>query len=90
LLDRPRREHQPAALGGKRPGGGEADPVARTGDKHDFARELEVHRRSPFISPRNNAGRKVPLTPGSSYQVADNDGAHRSFTETGPRLFIVD
>lgn len=35
-------------------------------------------------------GRKVTLTPGSSYQVADNAGAHRSFTETGARLFIVD
>jgi hypothetical protein len=35
-------------------------------------------------------GRKVTLTPGTSYQVADNDGAHRSFTETGARLFIVD
>ena len=37
-----------------------------------------------------NDGRKVTLTPGTSYQVADNDGAHRSFTETGARLFIVD
>ena len=35
-------------------------------------------------------GKKVTLVPGTSYQVADNTGAHRSFTETGARLFIVD
>jgi len=35
-------------------------------------------------------GRRFTLTPGMSYQVADNAEAHRSFTETGARLFIVD
>src|SRR5512139_4315611 len=35
-------------------------------------------------------GRKLKLTPGMSYQAADNDEPHRSFTETGARLFIVD
>jgi uncharacterized cupin superfamily protein len=35
-------------------------------------------------------GRKVTLTPGMSYQVADGAEAHRSSTETGVRLFIVD
>lgn len=35
-------------------------------------------------------GRKFILTPGVSYQVADNAEAHRSFTRTGARLFIVD
>lgn len=35
-------------------------------------------------------GRKVTLTPGMSYQVADGADAHRSSTETGARLFIVD
>lgn len=35
-------------------------------------------------------GRKFTLTPGMSYQVADNEEAHRSFTQTGARLFIVD
>jgi quercetin dioxygenase-like cupin family protein len=35
-------------------------------------------------------GRKVTLTPGTSYQVADGAEAHRSYTETGARLFIVD
>ena len=36
--------------------------------------------------------RSVPitLTPGSSYQVADNAEPHRSHTETGAKLFIVD
>ncbi|MGE5498182.1 MAG: DHCW motif cupin fold protein, partial [Syntrophothermus sp.] len=35
-------------------------------------------------------GRKFTLMPGMSYQVADNAEAHRSFTQTGAKLFIVD
>ena len=35
-------------------------------------------------------GRRVTLTPGMSYQVADAAEAHRSATATGARLFIVD
>lgn len=35
-------------------------------------------------------GRKFTLKPGVSYQVADNAEAHRSFTSTGAKLFIVD
>ena len=35
-------------------------------------------------------GRTFVLTPGMSYQVADNAEAHRSSTATGARLFIVD
>jgi hypothetical protein len=35
-------------------------------------------------------GRIFRLTPGVSYQVADHAEPHRSFTETGARLFIVD
>jgi len=35
-------------------------------------------------------GRKVVLTPGVSYQVADHAEAHRSFTDIGAKLFIVD
>ena len=35
-------------------------------------------------------GRKFILTPGTSYQVADNAEPHRSSTEHGARLFIVD
>lgn len=35
-------------------------------------------------------GRRFTLKPGMSYQVADNDAPHRSFTETGAKLFIVD
>jgi hypothetical protein len=30
------------------------------------------------------------LTPGMSYQVADNAEPHRSYTATGVKLFIVD
>ncbi len=35
-------------------------------------------------------GRTVTLTPGTSYQVADGAQPHRSRTETGAKLFIVD
>lgn len=35
-------------------------------------------------------GRTFVLTPGVSYQVADNAEAHRSSTPTGATLFIVD
>jgi hypothetical protein len=35
-------------------------------------------------------GRTFTLTPGMSYQVADGAEAHRSRTEKGARLFIVD
>lgn len=35
-------------------------------------------------------GRTFMLTPGMSYQVADNAEPHRSSTATGARLFIVD
>jgi quercetin dioxygenase-like cupin family protein len=35
-------------------------------------------------------GRRFTLTPGMSYQVADNAEPHRSSTRTGARLFIVD
>jgi len=35
-------------------------------------------------------GRRHTLKPGMSYQVADNAEAHRSSTEVGARLFIVD
>lgn len=35
-------------------------------------------------------GRTFTLTPGISYQVADNEEAHRSHTDVGATLFIVD
>ena len=35
-------------------------------------------------------GRQFILKPGMSYQVADNAEAHRSRTERGAKLFIVD
>jgi hypothetical protein len=35
-------------------------------------------------------GRTFVLRPGMSYQVADNAEAHRSHTEAGATLFIVD
>ena len=35
-------------------------------------------------------GRSFVLTPGRSYQVADNAEPHRSHTSVGAKLFIVD
>ena len=35
-------------------------------------------------------GRKFSLTPGMSYQVADGAEPHRSRTDVGAKLFIVD
>jgi hypothetical protein len=35
-------------------------------------------------------GRKYTLEPGMSYQVADDVAPHRSFTELGAKLFVVD
>ena len=35
-------------------------------------------------------GRAFTLLPGQSYQVADNEAAHRSSTLIGAKLFIVD
>ena len=35
-------------------------------------------------------GRRYVLKPGMSYQVADGAEPHRSFTDIGARLFIVD
>jgi hypothetical protein len=35
-------------------------------------------------------GRQFVLTPGVSYQVADQAEAHRSFTTQGAKLFVVD
>lgn len=35
-------------------------------------------------------GRKIVLRPGMSYQVSDNAEPHRSWTEVGAKLFVVD
>jgi hypothetical protein len=35
-------------------------------------------------------GRRTTLGPGDTYVVADGDGAHRSASPGGARLFIVD
>ncbi|MBU0984252.1 MAG: DHCW motif cupin fold protein [candidate division Zixibacteria bacterium] len=45
--------------------------------------EGELHTELPD-------GRKFVLTPGVSYQVADKAEPHRSSTEVGAKLFIVD
>ena len=37
-----------------------------------------------------NDGRTFVLKNGMSYHVGDNSGSHRSFTESGATLFIVD
>jgi hypothetical protein len=35
-------------------------------------------------------GRRFKLTPGMSYHVADDEEPHRSYSEHGARLFVVD
>ena len=35
-------------------------------------------------------GRKFMLTPGMSFQVADEADRHRNFTRTGAKFFVVD
>jgi quercetin dioxygenase-like cupin family protein len=35
-------------------------------------------------------GRRFTLEPGQSYHVADNAEPHRSSTQTGAKLYIVD
>lgn len=45
--------------------------------------EGELHTELPD-------GRRFTLTPGMSYQVADGAEPHRSFTEVGATLFVVD
>lgn len=35
-------------------------------------------------------GRTFVLTPGTSYQVADDAEPHRSYTQVGAKLFIID
>ena len=48
-----------------------------------FCLEGELHTRL-------EDGRTFTLTAGMSYQVADNAEPHRSHTDVGARLFIVD
>jgi quercetin dioxygenase-like cupin family protein len=42
------------------------------------------------LNTETKDGRKHTLKPGMSYQVANNDLAHRSSTQTGVKLFIID
>ena len=35
-------------------------------------------------------GERYNLKPGMSYEVSDGMSSHRSFTETGAKLFIID
>ena len=35
-------------------------------------------------------GRRFKLTPGMSYQVAEDEEPHRSYSEHGAKLFVVD
>ncbi|MCX6561357.1 MAG: DHCW motif cupin fold protein, partial [Candidatus Aminicenantes bacterium] len=41
------------------------------------------------LTTRLEDGREFTLTPGMSYQVADDTEPHRSSTRTGAKLFIV-
>ena len=58
-------------------------------DSKALARLDELEREGELHTELSD-GRKFNLTPGVSYQVADNAEAHRSFTNTGAKLFIVD
>jgi len=42
------------------------------------------------LQTRLDDGRTFTLTPGMSYQVADNAEAHQSSTALGAKLFVVD
>jgi quercetin dioxygenase-like cupin family protein len=42
------------------------------------------------LTTRLADGRSFELKPGMSYQVGDNAEAHRSSTESGAKLFVVD
>jgi hypothetical protein len=42
------------------------------------------------LNTKTKDGQEHSLKPGMSYQVADNEMPHRSFTKTGAKLFIVD
>jgi len=42
------------------------------------------------ITTELKSGERVVLTAGMSYQVSDEVSAHRSYSEKGARLFIVD
>ena len=49
-----------------------------------------LHVLDGELSTELRDGRTFVLDAGQSYIVADGDGAHRSSTATGARLFIVD
>ena len=51
-----------------------------------------AHRFAPSLLKVTELadGRQFVLTPGVSYQVADEAEPHRSYTPTGAKLFIVD
>jgi len=42
------------------------------------------------LSTELEDGRIFTLTPGMSYQVADDEEPHRSYTKIGAKLFVVD
>jgi quercetin dioxygenase-like cupin family protein len=49
-----------------------------------------VHCLSGELTTELDDGRVFTTRAGQTYQVADNDAAHRSRTQTGATLFIVD
>ena len=70
--------------------------LAGTGNGHRLVNEtsadvvdLEVGDRTAGEDELED-GRQFTLKPGMSYQVADHGEAHRSQTERGAKLFIVD
>jgi len=51
---------------------------------------LQLHNLAGELHTELADGRKFVLRPGMSYQVADDAEPHRSYTEVGATLFIVD
>lgn len=57
---------------------------------HWCARGHVIHVLEGELMTELRDGRSFVLSAGQSYVVADDDGAHRSRTEHGAKLFIVD
>jgi hypothetical protein len=53
---------------------------------HEYIRHSFLRHR--LVELEN--GRKFILTPGLSFQVADNADRHRNYSRTGAKFFVVD
>jgi len=58
--------------------------------EHPGERGHVVHVLDGELVTELRDGRRVVLAPGQTYVVGNGDGAHRSSTQPGARLLIVD